>query len=197
MRCPHCGASNPGGGAFCESCGKALPTLSPSGPRIVAGNQFATTTVGQELQADALHKKAKKAAGALLAVAIIQTVVTGILVAVVYNTRARAEINYAVVVGMAIVAIVFWGLWLWSRKQPLPAAIAGLALYGTLVAINVITSVSQLAQQGAGAPRSGPFGGIGIGWLDIVIIAVLAQGITAGAQHRKLMQQQAGGPRPL
>ena len=71
QNCPHCGALNPGGAAFCESCGKALPNLTPTGPRIVSGNQFATSTVGRELQADELHKTAKKASGALLAVAII------------------------------------------------------------------------------------------------------------------------------
>jgi hypothetical protein len=89
---------------------------------------------------------------------------------------------------------VFWGLWAWSLKQPLPAAIVGLILYGTLVAINVVGAISSMNE---GGPGHGGFGGIGIGWLDIVIMAMLGQAIAAGSRYRKLLaqqQQQYQGP---
>ena len=74
--------------------------------------------------------------------------------------------------------------------QPLlfSAAIVGLILYCTLLAISVVINVGAMNQ---GARGSG-FGGIGIGIIDIIIVAVLVQAIQAGAKHRKLLRQQAG-----
>jgi hypothetical protein len=193
IHCPHCGASNPGGGAFCESCGKALPPPVPTGPRIVGNETLATTGAGQELQDEQLHKQAKRASGALLAVAILTTIAGLVIFALSRSAPSGTmasrgiEISSAVGVVTLIIAAVFWGLYIWSRSQPLPAAIVGLVVYGTLVTINVILHISAAGQEGG--PR-----GLGIGCLDIIIIVVLAQAITAGAQHRKLMRQQ-GYPR--
>jgi len=186
--CPHCGDENSAGAQFCGSCGKAMPIQSSGGPRVVKGAAFATTTAGQKLQSDELAKTAKKASGALLAVAIIQTVIVAALLGLAnVNHRLDVMLRNPAVLGLGGCAFVFWVLFFWARKQPLPAAIVGLVLYLTLVAINVVTSVSQMSADGGRGTRGG-FGGIGIGWLDIVIIAVLAKAITAGSQYRKLMQ---------
>jgi hypothetical protein len=190
MQCPHCGAVNPAGSAFCQSCGKAMPTAYQTGPRVVGANEFAATAAGQKLQSDELRKQAKKASGALLAVAIIQTAATAIIFAIIQsssNPSAPLIINKTVVAIMGALAAIFWALWFWSRVSPLPAAIVGLVLYGTIVVINVVMTVSQMSETGG---RGTGIGGIGIGWLDILIIAVLVQGIQAGAKHRKLLQQQ-------
>src|SRR5437660_345043 len=49
------------------------------------------------------------------------------------------------------VAIIFFALYFWSRKSPLPAAIVGLCLYATLVAINVAVTLGSIGQtQGRG-----------------------------------------------
>jgi hypothetical protein len=176
-------------GAFCESCGKALPAAVQAGPRVVAGDAVATTAAGQQLQADQLHKQSKRARGALLAVAIIMTVVGALFFLILSQSsnaganNPLAGMNQGAAVILLILAAVFWGLYIWSRSQPLPAAIVGLAIYGTLIVFNVITHVSQMGQEGA--PR-----GIGVGCIDIIIIGVLAQAISAGVQHRKLMRQQ-------
>src|SRR4051794_15424807 len=77
--CPHCEAANTPGAAFCQSCGKAIST-GGGGPRLVHGNDFAATTLGREAQSEALKKTAKKASGALLAVAIIQAAVGTLLI---------------------------------------------------------------------------------------------------------------------
>lgn len=203
VNCPHCGAVNTAGQAFCESCGKALPAIAPSGPRVVAGDAIASTAAGQQLQAEQLEKQAKRAKGALLAVAIITTILAAIVFALVPALQRSAPggasnpqanlLNSAVPVAMLIVAAVFWGLYIWSRSQPLPAAIVGLVIYGTLIAINVVTTLSLAAKTGQPA-------GIGVGCIDIVIVLVLAQAISAGVQHRKLMRhssQFAPQPPPL
>jgi hypothetical protein len=186
VTCPHCGALS-AAGAYCQSCGKALPSAMPGGPRIVSGADLASTPAGQKLQADELHKQAKKARGALLAVAIIRTVVIGILYAMANNAGAGLNEILAILATHIIIAVIFWGLYVWSRYQPLPAAIIGLIAYSTLVVINVVTTIGLPAE----ARREG-FGGIGIGWLDIVIIVILANAITAGTKHRKLVAQMGG-----
>jgi hypothetical protein len=190
--CPHCSASNPSNAQFCESCGKALPNLSATGPRIVDGTAFATTTAGQKLQADELNKQAKKAAGALLAVAIIQTIVCGALILIASsNKRMNVMFQNNAFLGIIGSALIFWLLYCWARVQPLPAAIVGLVLYATLVTINVIVSVSRLSTPGATGGTG--FGGIGIGWLDIVILIVLAKAISAGSKYRKMTQTSETG----
>lgn len=184
--CPHCGDENPPDGQFCGACGKALPTPMSAGPRIVEGSGFASTTAGQKLQTDELHKQARKASGALLTVAIIQTTIAGVLIFIANNNnRVDVMLENGIFLGIAGCAVVFWVLYVWSRRQPLPAAIVGLVLYATLVTLNVITSMKQLSQGGAGG---GGFGGIGIGWLDIVIIVILAKAIAAGSKYRKMSQ---------
>ena len=193
VSCPHCGATNPAGMQFCASCGKALPAPLPSGPRVVGSAEYAGTAAGQQLQLDQLHKQAKRASGALLVVAIITTVVAGIVFAVSQagggNPQMAQVINPGAAVIMLIVAAVFWGLYIWSRSQPLPAAIAGLVVYGTLVAVNVMTHL-------AAASEGGPVRGLGIGCLDVIIIIVLAQAISAGVKHRKMLREQAHGGMP-
>lgn len=194
--CPHCGAANVAGSAFCESCGKALPAATPTTPRVVTGKEFATTGAGVKLQADELKKTASKAANALLTVAILQLVFGGILVAVLYGaSRVAGRMPPAVIMVFVIVfgvAVIFFGLYFWARVNPLPAAIVGLVIYVTLWVLDIVMSAAAIAnappgsrQPGAGA---GPFNGIII---RIIIIAILVRAIQAGSRHRKLLQQQA------
>src|SRR5215204_4227661 len=72
VSCPHCGASNPSGAAFCESCGKALPAATATSPRVVTADALPQTAVGHRMVGDELVKQQKKASTALLVVGIIQ-----------------------------------------------------------------------------------------------------------------------------
>jgi hypothetical protein len=181
--CPHCSAANTEGSQFCEACGMALP-IPNAGPRIVDGSSFATTAAGQHLQADELHKQAKKGAGALMLVAIIQTVFAGVIYAIASaSPRSRAIKANPAMLSLFAIAAVFWGLYIWARKQPLPAAIVGLVLYVTLKAIDFVSAISS---DSFGHVGSNGIGNTGISWLSIVIIIVLAQAISAGLKHRKM-----------
>jgi len=71
--CPHCGAVT-SAGAFCTQCGQALPAAGPSGPRVLEGPELEATSAGRRRQTEQLQKTARKAAGALLGVAILQAV---------------------------------------------------------------------------------------------------------------------------
>jgi hypothetical protein len=185
--CPHCSADNAAGAQFCEACGMALPSAAPTGPRVLDGKAFASTAAGQRLQSEDLHAQQKKAAGALMAVAVIQTLVVGFLCFVAnQNHRLDVLLRSPIVLAIMAVAAIFWGLFAWARWQPLPAAVVGLVLYATLLAINVVNSVSQLSHNNGRTPTG--LGGLGIGWIDIVILAVLSRAISAGIKYRKMMQ---------
>jgi hypothetical protein len=158
---------------------------------VLGAKEVATTAAGQKLQVDELHKTAKKAAGALLAVAIIQTVIPVGLFVLMRNVRPGAGalnlFNNVTMGIMLAIAAVFWGLWAWARVNPLPAAIVGLVLYVTLT---VADYVMLFAMMKDAPPGNSP--NIGIPWMKIIIISILVQGISAGSKHRKLMRQQAG-----
>lgn len=181
--CPHCQSENPSANAFCEACGKALPRAG-GGPRVVAGDVIPQSAAGRVLVGEELTKQMKKVFTTLLCVGILQVVIGGVLVAVVRNSRGASQELPVLVMAMFVIGAIFIGLAFWSRKAPLPAAIVGLVIYSTLVVLNVITSVSQLGQ---GGPKSG-IGGLGIGWLDVVIIVILVQGIQAAIKYRKLQE---------
>ena len=187
--CPHCNATVPAG-AFCESCGKALPQQAAGGPRVVGAAELPSTAAGRQLVGDELTKQTKRASLTLLVVGCLQLVCGAIVAGLLLNapTGANVELNVKVLVAaQIIVALIFFGLYFWARKAPLPASIVGLIVYATLVILNVINSVSELRNREEGT-RTG-IGGLGIGWLDIVIMILLAQGISAGLKHKRLMQQ--------
>lgn len=201
VACPHCGAQNTAGAAFCAGCGKALPLLSQTGPRIVTGNAVATTSAGLKLQTDQLHQQAKRASGALLAVAIIQTVLGGIVVALLAGTagaRAGGPALMMLLVPVMGVAAIFWGLYIWSRRNPLPAAIVGLVVYVSLWALDVVAAIAAAANDpggtGPGAALNRPTNGL---FMRIIIVVILARAISAGVQHRKLLRQQAAAAAPV
>jgi hypothetical protein len=183
--CPHCGAANPSGAAFCESCGKALPG-AVSTPRVITGTVQPMTGAGRSLVADDLHRTTKKAATALMWVAILQTFLGPVALYLQISRLEREnpgmqyEIQpfaWATVLG---IAAVFWGLFLWARRNPLPAAIVGLIVFISIHALDAVLDPRTLAH--------------GI-FMKIIVIAVLSRAISAGVKHRRLLEEQraAGG----
>jgi hypothetical protein len=175
--CPHCQAETITDAAFCSACGQALPASSPSGPRVVESSSYATTSVGQGLQSEELHKQSQKAAGALLIVAFLQAVFsTLILVGGVNETYQdqTLELNPVVFIVVYGIAAVFFGLFLWARKSPLPAAIVGLAFFVTVHLVDALADPAALLR--------------GI-LVKVIIIVILVRAIKAGIQHRELLRQ--------
>jgi hypothetical protein len=179
VKCPHCGAANPAGSAFCESCGKALPAAASSGPRVVSADQLPQSAGATRMVSDELVKQQKKAANAMLTVAIIQ-VFFGIVLYLLLKNAPGVKANPGqlnLVVGMVMgIGVIYFGLYFWARKSPLPAAIVGLVLYVTLMVVDVISDPAAMTR------------GIIV---KIIIIALLAQGIQAGLKHKRLLQAGA------
>ena len=183
VNCPHCSAGNQSGSKFCESCGKALPEAAPSGPTVVNPYTAASTTAGQSVQAGELRKRAGSAVGALLAVAILQSI-SGVIFFVKEKRAIQAGITEAQIVLAIVVGLilVFFGLAFWARSNPLPAAIIGLILYLTL---NLLLAIQYILAEKPGLIAQGII-------VKVIIIVVLIKAIQAGAQHRNLQRQMAG-----
>ena len=189
LRCPHCGVNNAGSPSFCSRCGKALPSLVPSRPRVVSGltgmsgSELPTSSAGREMLSGHLNKLTKQASWALLAVAIVETIfepasVLAKQAEIQRETGRYFHVNPAVWLIVVLIAGAFWGLWAWSRKSPLPAAIVGLALYGTLIVITAVLNPATIGQ----------------GWIiKGIVIGALVQGIVAGVKARKLSEPQPPG----
>jgi hypothetical protein len=182
--CPHCGAGNAIGSTFCGSCGKALPAVVPGGPRVVTAGTSGATSTGRELLADELKKKMRKASGALLAVAILQTIFGPVMLMMAKADAERQAgagavfeikpVAYAIVFG---IAAAFFALFVWSRFQPFAAAIVGLVLFISIWLMDIIADPTMIAK--------------GI-LVKIIVIAVLVKAIQAGSEYRKLQAQQRG-----
>jgi hypothetical protein len=197
IACPHCGSASAPNSQFCEICGKALPSETATGPHVVGADEIARTGLGQQLQGEELQREIKKASSALLWVAILQTAAS-LFVFIVQQAAQKIphplmpgleNLLTGVAIAMFAFAIIYWVLYSWSQTAPLPAAIVGLVIYGTQVGINIFITLSHAAQTGSNS-HSG-FSGIGVGWLDIVIIALVCRGIRAGITYRKLRRQEA------
>ncbi|MEX2213087.1 MAG: zinc ribbon domain-containing protein [Phycisphaeraceae bacterium] len=172
VQCPHCGGANLYDAAFCEACGKALPT--GHGPRIVKDSELATTSAGRSVQQLELAKTMKKAFGALLAVAIIQVIATVLISFAGNDPRVDKKALQTVLIVMGGIGAGFFVLAIWARSSPLPAAVVGLVVYVSLHLISGILDPTTLYQ--------------GL-LIKIIVVAVLIQAIQAGIQHRKLVQE--------
>lgn len=179
VACPHCGVANRSGDSFCAKCGKALPATR-SLPRVVEGADLATSAGGRQLQSAELHRKARSASGALLAVAILATIGLGLVYYFVrdaMNDPALGRVATIMLISQAVIAVAYWGLWIWSWSNPLPAAIIGLVIFLTMIAVNALAAGPQSLVQGL--------------LIKVIVIFVLARAIQAGVQHRSLQQQMS------
>jgi len=178
--CPHCAAPTDSTASFCTSCGKAVPTQNPSGPRILGDHEIASSAAGTTLMIDELAKTTKKAFGALLAVGILQALfATFITVMTARSAGTAPALITAVILGG--ISVLFLSLAVWARKSPLPAAIVGLVVYATLLIIDGIIGVLS------GHPEVIIQGAL----VKLVIITCLAQAVSSGVKHRALIRKQA------
>lgn len=169
--CPHCQSPNAESATFCTSCGKALPKAT-GGPRVFDSQRdSATTAAGKKAQSEQLAKTVRKSFGALLFVAIVQTL-AAIIMPLTLPAQPEGS-SAAVVVGaiLGVIAAVFYGLAFWARKSPLPASIVGLVLFVSLHALDAVVTPESIAR-----------GLI----MKVIVIVVLVQAVQAGIKAREL-----------
>ena len=208
VSCPHCGAGNPSTAAFCATCGKALPSAVPTGPRIVTTDTMPQTALGQQVLEEELRKQTKKASIALGIVAGLTTAGAILFAVLIFAIEPPPDGRALPITGLDValnlfIAAIFWALFFWARKNPLPPAIVGLVLYITMTVLQIVLLLMLVRNErlereamgieepvGSGAGTSG-MPGIGGLWLKIFIIIMFVQAIQAGVKHRKLKQQIA------
>src|SRR5688500_14125049 len=188
ITCPHC-AGRVGGGAYCQSCGKALPFATRTAPRLIFGDNLPVGVIARQVVGHELRKQTNQAANTLLGVGILQLIIGSVIYGVATNAKfGLPEDAYYHAMGLFISGGIFLCLYSWAWKSPLAPSIVGLVIYGTLILLEVWGTVSGGRVGGRG---TGP-AGIGVGYLDVVIIVVLYQGIRAAVRHRKLRDRRAG-----
>jgi hypothetical protein len=126
---------------FCESCGKALPVNLPAGPSIQPIQTEAFTWAGRALQAKEFLRQAHYNCLVLLVLAILQALAGGCILAgsiALPNVNHQSASSAANAVSVFVLSAVFVGLYLWSRRSPLAAALIGLVIYATVAALNLL-----------------------------------------------------------
>jgi hypothetical protein len=179
LACPHCAASNIDGSRFCGACGKAMSGVSAP-PRVLNNNTMASTPAGQSVQLDDLQRQIKPAISTLFWLGILHACI-GMFLFIFGLTDERA--TGAALNGFVILAIggIFFGLSYWARKNPLPATVTALCIYGTFVGLNIIVA---FAAKNPSNIMLGLF-------VKIAIAAVLARAVSAAMKHRALSRQMA------
>jgi len=191
LACPHCSSANNTGDAFCKACGMALPQPQ-NNPRIVGKDDTAATKAGVSLQADELQTQLKRSSSTLLVVAVIQTIASFLSYAITtsgdnnFNDRHAAQMTMAI---MLIVAAIFWGLYFWSRRAPLAAAIVALVVYVSFWMLDLVSYfIIASRNEAIGANQTSPItSGIIV---KIFIILLFIRAIKAGIKYRTLQSQQ-------
>ena len=174
--CPHCGATdNFSNSLFCQHCHKALP-IPNSAPRLVESSGRPMTMAGHTAQIEEVSAQSGKGSGALLGAAIVQFIGGALAFFTAANTPGvnaqEAQVATMIVVGLGV---VFFVLYIWSHRQPLPAAIIGLSIYVLAHAVDAMADPMQL------------FRGL---LVKIVIVTVLCRSIAAAMKERDLRRAE-------
>lgn len=161
MNCWKCGREAKLSVAFCESCGARLKA------------DLAVDAAVPGLTAAGVHKAGRDAAKALLAVAVLQ-VVFGAVMIYGTNTLPPTPPVFFTVFG---IGAAFFGLFLWARRNPFPAAVVGLVLF---VSVHLFEAVMD--------PHSLYRGLI----MKAIVIVVLARAVSQTGRYRQLLRSSAG-----
>ncbi|QOV88083.1 DUF7577 domain-containing protein [Humisphaera borealis] len=177
VTCPHCGAQNYQTAQLCHHCQMALPTVATS-PRLVTGGAEATSSAGAKLQSDELRKQSKKATNTLLAVAILNLVAGAIFYAIgsqAGRNRMDETVLATILAVSGLFGALYFGLWFWARKTPFLPSLIGMIIYVIFTVVTFALNASS--------------GKVTIPWLNIVIIALLVQGMNAAKKSDEIKRK--------
>lgn len=177
IACPHCGAQNYAVSPVCHACGNALQASVGGAPRFLSSGAAPASTAGAMMQGQEYRKQARKATGSLLAVAILNLIGAVALYALMTNARGRIDKDLMMwmIGGCGVFAALFFGLYFWARTAPYLPSLIGLIIY----------SLATIALMGLNAANNQ----FSIPWLNIVIIVLLAKGMTAAKKYEELRRQ--------
>jgi hypothetical protein len=159
-----------------------LPINLPAGPSIRPTQAEAFTWAGRVLQAKEFLRQARYNCLVLLILAIFQVTAGGCILAgavALPHVGHQPASSAANAVSVFVLSAVFVGLYLWSRRSPLAAALTGLIIYVTVAALNLLFLLAL------GMLCALPFAAGIIG----LIIWLLVRALQAGARYNRLTKQ--------
>jgi hypothetical protein len=161
--CACCEAKCNSDDSFCESCGY------PVNGTIEERDQFMNNRNYNLYELSLFQKKIRSARNTLYVLASL-FVLSGIFF---YSTSEEYANPLALLITFLVIAGIYVGLAVWTKKQPLPAIVSGLLLFVILQLVSVIEDPSYL------------FKGIII---KIVVVVYLVKGIRAATGARDLVK---------
>ena len=91
-----------------------------------------------------VEKETRKARGWLLAVAILQSIGSVFYYFILSAQGAEPLVAIATIVVMGAIALVFWGLWFWSKYALFPAALTAFIIFVAVHLLDAIVEPSTL-----------------------------------------------------
>lgn len=159
-QCPQCSAAMPATERFCESCGLDREAY-------LAGHALSEPAFAS-------------ARWWILAVAVLMSVGTLIVYMQLGELAQQSPdieaLRLTLIAPMAAITLCYFGLWLWSMKQPLAAAVVALVLFVVLQIVNAILDPSTLLQ------------GLIV---KAIVIGVLVGAVRAGLQAQRARAEYA------
>ncbi len=160
LSCSNCGSTVKPEEKFCSNC--SYPHNGTDEER----GQFQSKIGAKKRLLKVINKEVRKAKNTLIFLGVVN-IIFGIIFGLLGD-------DIALVVGSAILAIIYFGLAIWSDKQPFGAILTALILYGTLILLQAAVDPSTIFQ--------------GI-VLKIIIIVLLVKGLNSGLEAKKVMKE--------
>ncbi len=193
--CPHCAVTNDMAGDFCASCGLALPSVAPTGPRIITRKGTATTIAGQKLQSGELLNTTRRAARSLLSIGIINLAFGALYIFMIVTlyggnlqrvTPAFLASTAAMLTAGALYMAMFW----WANYNPLAATLVGLGVYLLRWVVDIWIQTTLVSSTSTNQNYN-------YGIVRIFMVIYLIRGVGAGWKHRQLEKQQYASSQPI
>lgn len=187
IACPHCGVENTAGGSFCKACGKALPSKSPTVPRVVKGNRLSDVRVDAAAPNDPAPKLLKRADGALAMMVFVNGIWLALSVLrLTRHTTHYPEWSWQDLFYSGVMLVTYCGLRIWSRRKLKAACAAGIVVCLLGALLNVPVAISRSAQFTHG---TGKTAGVRMFIADLFLILVLVDGWLCAKKYERLHEQ--------
>ena len=162
LSCLHC--SSPVGidEIFCSNCGY------PQNGSEEQQSKFYRKIDAKARLLKIVEKEVKKAKTTLVILGVLNAIA-----GIVYGFISEDVLSLAV---SSILAIIYFGLAIWSDKEPFSAILTGLIIYGSLILIQAVLEPISIFS--------------GIIW-KILIIALLVKGMKSGLEARRVKSELA------
>lgn len=157
VTCAQCRADNDSRSKFCEKCAAPL----------------------KNYEFDLLHAPALVEGRKWMGIVAILYVLGGVLMTAVLWSNDPVTAIATLIVHLALAAIQ-GGLWYWAKRATFAAAVASLALYGTLILVEAVLEPASLMR----------------GWLiKAFFITALVKAIKAGLAARRMREEAQAAAR--